>query len=369
MIDTTLLKSDERAVYTLRSLYKKFGYMPYKMGKFEEYDLYVQNKDFLVSDRVITFNDTNGKLMALKPDVTLSIIKNADDAEGAKTKVYYNENVYRVSDSTHQFKEIMQTGLECIGDIGEYDIYEAIHLAVLSLSSISEHFVLDISHLDIIESVLDSISDDEFFRLEILECIGKKSLHDIERVCAKYEIDAKHTQELTSITGIYGRMDKAIESLTPLCRDEKAKAALAQLCGIWELVQGTEYEERVRVDFSITGDMSYYNGIVFSGFIDGIFTKVLSGGRYDKLVRRMGKNAGAVGFALYLDLLEGMVTDKAEYDVDTLILCGNNTAMCDIAEAVKKLTQDGRSVSVQKCIPEKLRYRQAIRLGGWEDAK
>ena len=77
MIDEKLLKSEERAIFNLRSLYRKYGYAPFKMSKFEEYDLYVRNKDFLVSDRVITFNDTNGKLMALKPDVTLSIVKNA----------------------------------------------------------------------------------------------------------------------------------------------------------------------------------------------------------------------------------------------------------------------------------------------------
>ena len=75
MIDERLLKNEEKAIFSLRSLYKKYGYMPFKMSKFEEYDLYVRNKDFLVSDRIITFNDTNGKLLALKPDVTLSVSK------------------------------------------------------------------------------------------------------------------------------------------------------------------------------------------------------------------------------------------------------------------------------------------------------
>ena len=114
MIDENILKSEEKAIYSLRSLYKRYGYMPFKMSKFEEYELYARNKDFLISDRIITFTDTNGKLLALKPDVTLSIIKNGEDKPGIKQKVYYNENVYRISGSTHQFKEIMQTGLECI---------------------------------------------------------------------------------------------------------------------------------------------------------------------------------------------------------------------------------------------------------------
>ena len=76
------LKTEEKVVFELREIYGKFGYLPYKMNKFEEYDLYVRNKDFLVSDNIITFTDADGKLMALKPDVTLSIVKKGDDDNG-----------------------------------------------------------------------------------------------------------------------------------------------------------------------------------------------------------------------------------------------------------------------------------------------
>lgn len=75
----TVLKKEEQVAFALRSLYKKYGYLPYKMSKFEPYDLYVANKEFLLGDGVITFNDTDGKLLALKPDVTLSIVKNSGD--------------------------------------------------------------------------------------------------------------------------------------------------------------------------------------------------------------------------------------------------------------------------------------------------
>ena len=101
------LRREEQAVFALRGLYETYGYAPYKMSKFEEYDLYVRNKEFLISDGVITFTDTDGKLMALKPDVTLSIIKNSRDEAGCVQKVYYNENVYRVSEDAHCFKEIL----------------------------------------------------------------------------------------------------------------------------------------------------------------------------------------------------------------------------------------------------------------------
>ena len=77
MIDTSILSFSEKAVFSMRNLFLKSGYRQFKMSKFEEYDFYSKNKDFLVADGVITFNDTNGKLLALKPDVTLSIIKNS----------------------------------------------------------------------------------------------------------------------------------------------------------------------------------------------------------------------------------------------------------------------------------------------------
>ena len=74
---------EEKVTFALRDLFSSYGYSRYKMSRFEEYDLYVRNKDFLISDSVITFTDTNGKLMALKPDVTLSIIKNGKDGQGS----------------------------------------------------------------------------------------------------------------------------------------------------------------------------------------------------------------------------------------------------------------------------------------------
>ena len=124
----SVLSREERATFALRALYAGCGYSRYKMSKFEEYDLYARNKDFLVSDNIITFTDTDGRLLALKPDVTLSIVKNSRAAEGL-TKVFYNENVYRVSGSTKNFREIMQVGLECIGDVGSAEIGEVLSLA------------------------------------------------------------------------------------------------------------------------------------------------------------------------------------------------------------------------------------------------
>ena len=107
-LDWTILRSGEQIMYRLRGLYERYGYRRFKMSKFEEYDLYVRNKDFLVSDRMITFTDARGILMALKPDVTLSIIKNTRAEEAGPRKVYYNESVYRSGQGEETFQEIMR---------------------------------------------------------------------------------------------------------------------------------------------------------------------------------------------------------------------------------------------------------------------
>ena len=258
----TYLKPEERAVFALRELYRGYGYLPFKMSKFEEYDLYVRNKDFLVSDRVITFTDMGGKLLALKPDVTLSIIKNGEDRPGEKQKVCYNENVYRVSGSTHQFKEILQTGLECIGDLDSYDVCEVVTLAAASLATVSPDFVLDISHMGILSALLDDITAEKSVRREIARCIAEKNTHDLTRICSEAGIGEEDTATLKEFVGIYGDMDTVLDRLSPLCRRYEAVAiAHAELTGLRDHLKKTPYADRVRFDFSIINDMSYYGGV------------------------------------------------------------------------------------------------------------
>ena len=306
MIDERFLSSDERAIITLRALYHGYGYAPFKMSKFEEYDLYVKNKDFLISDRVITFNDTNGKLLALKPDVTLSIIKNAE--EGTKTKVYYNENVYRISGSTGHFKEIMQTGLECIGDLDASDVYEVLYLAAKSLESISDNFVLDISHMGLLSAILDDCTSDELFKKEITPLIARKSAHEAKALCERYGVSSEKAEDICSLISLYGDLETVIPKLSVLCKSDASKLALSELEAVSRRL-ATDFEGgKVRFDISVVNNMSYYDGIVFSGFLSGICEAVLSGGQYGKILASMGKSGDAVGFALYLDLLSELDT-------------------------------------------------------------
>ncbi len=310
-IDDSVLNNDEKIIFNLRSIYSNAGYSQFKMSKFEEYDMYVANKDFLISDNIITFTDTNGKLMALKPDVTLSIIKGFKEKEGFVQKLYYNENVYRISKGTNAFKEIMQVGLECIGDIKEEDIAQVLLLAAKSLKSISKKAVLDISNVSLIAEVLDKV--DSSIKTEILKCIGEKNTFELQKVCKENNVDENTASLLKSLVSLYGKPSKVIPQLKELFTSDNAKQAIAQFESIALLFEKENLGDMLNIDFSVVNTIKYYNGIVFKGFIESVPNGVLSGGQYDKLLQKLGKKAKAIGFAVYLDQLE---------DID--VIGGNN---------------------------------------------
>ncbi len=299
MIEDSILKFEEKIVFSLRSLYAPYGYKPFKMSKFEEYDLYSKNKDFLVSKGVITFNDTNGRLLALKPDVTLSIVKNVKDVKGSVEKYYYNENVYRVSESTNTYKEIMQTGLECIGDITEKEVFEVAELAVKSLQAISGDYNLHLSHVRLLDALLleQGVSADA--RDEVINAICEKNLGELKR-----QLSEKSFAALRCLVDSYENINEALDAIASSSSGEASASAVSELRALCDYLASQGEGERLSIDFSISKNDGYYSGIIFKGFLLGHASHVLSGGQYDTLMKRMNRASGAIGFAVYLDTLE-----------------------------------------------------------------
>ncbi len=309
-----VLNNDEKAVFALRSLYKKHGYSQYRMSKFEEYDLYAKNKDFLVSESVITFTDTDGKLLALKPDVTLSIIKSDKGGEGLK-KVYYNEHVYRVSKGTRSYKEIMQVGLECIGEVDENAIGEVIMLAGKSLDQISNENVLDISHLGVVKGVLDGANLSQKAREQIFELLKDKNCEGVKKVCQKEGVDKKFINLIEKLVTVYGEVDEVLPKLNDFIINEQTESAVKSLTDMLALLEKLGVKNKIRIDFSVVNDLNYYNGFTFKGFISGIPSGILSGGQYDNLMAKMNKKQKAIGFAVYLDELDKLaLSDQKSCD-------------------------------------------------------
>jgi len=361
------LKRDEKAIFGLRALYETYGYRRYKVSKFEEYDLYAHNKSFLTSESILTFTDTDGRLMALKPDVTLSIVKNVKDTGGLQ-KLYYNENVYRVSGGFGGFKEIMQTGLECIGPLDLYSVGEVLMLAARSLATISERWVLAISHLDFLSGLLGETGCAEDARAAMLRCVGERNIHGLTEVCCRAGVASELTGRICAAAKLYGPFGEALGELGAISVNAQTDAALAELGDVHRLMCAYGVEKNLCLDFSIVNDMNYYNGVSFQGFVDGIPSGILSGGRYDNLMQKMGRRDGAIGFAVYLDQLERFGGGERKYDVDVLLLYGPEDDPAQVLQAVRLLTVGGKTVRAARCDTGAIRCRQKLRMlnGGLE---
>lgn len=355
------LSFGEKMTFSLRSLYEQYGYARYKMSKFEEYDLYARNKDFLISDSVITFTDTNGRLMALKPDVTLSIVKNSKDLPGTVQKLYYNENVYRVAKGGHSFQEILQVGLECLGDIDEYCICEVLMLAARSLRSISENCVLDISHLGFLSEVMDRMGIPVGSKATVLKYIGEKNRHELLSACRELGVEENDTRQLMELAAMRGTPAKILPRLKEQFSGVASLDQLERICCAL-----ADCQVSMCIDFSVVDDIHYYNGIIFKGFVEGIADSVLSGGQYDKLMQKLKRRSGAIGFAVYMDQLERLEKKQDPFDVDIVLLYDKQTPVTVIHQQVAKLTEKGQSVMVQSGVPENVKYRQLLKLRGSE---
>ena len=292
MPQNTNLSFEEKISMKLGALFSGFGYKKFKMSKFEEYDLYIENKSFLKSENIIAFNDPTGKLLALKPDVTLSIAKNTADKETEPRKLYYSENVYRVSGNMHEFKEINQIGLEFIGKVDNYSLCEVLTIAKLALNEISDSFVLDISHMGLLIGLLEATNLPYDLRDEITGYIGTKNAHEIRRVCCENEVPAELADKLITLSSLYGSMEKILPLAEALAVNETTSAAVNELKEVCEILKICGQADNINIDFSVVSDISYYNGITFRGYIENVPGSILSGGRYDNLLKKLGKDSG-----------------------------------------------------------------------------
>lgn len=354
------LKAEERISIELRDLYQRHGYLPYKVSRFEEYDLYMRNKSFLESEHVIAFSDMDGKLMALKPDVTLSIVKNSQDGVGP-LKVSYAETVYRVPRGAYGFREIMQTGLEHIGDVDAYAMGEVLMLAAKSLALISDSWALDIADLGVVLGILagESLTDGQ--KAQLLSLIGEKNLHGLKAQCAAMGVSEAAADQLGQLVTVFGPLEKTLEQVEAMALPAACAGALSDLRVVADMMKAYGLEN-INLDFSVVNDMNYYNGLIFAGFIDGMAAGVLSGGRYDYLMRRMGKKSQAIGFAVYLDQLERQMDERALYDVDVLVTYGAETPPQAVIAAVQAAGADGSSVRAQRAGESAVRCRTRIDL-------
>lgn len=355
-IDSAGFEPSEKLMYTFRRLYEQYGYRAFSMNKLEEYAFYAANMRFLEHPEIIVFSDLDGRLMALKPDITLSIVRNIDpDIKGVR-KMYYAENVFRPSATAREFRELRQIGLECIGAVDLYTIAEVLSLSAKSLETVDTAYSLDVSHLGIVSLMLDGHIPDYSAREKVLACIKQKNPHDLMRAALAAGMEARQAERLCGLVTLQGSFSDTLCGAKKLVPDE-AHQALCELEQLYDILRC----DNLRLDFSIVSDTDYYNGITFQGYVKNSPDAVLKGGQYDNLLLKMGKgDCRSIGFAIYFDLLESYYRTSRQPESDVFVWYDGKTPPETVRQIVEALISEGKTVCANTVRPEDARFGRII---------
>ncbi|MCE5343574.1 MAG: ATP phosphoribosyltransferase regulatory subunit [Eubacteriales bacterium] len=331
----------EQLMGRLRNVYESLGYTRFSMRRFEEYALYLENKSFLKSESVLTFTNPDGKLMALKPDVTLSIVKHARRERRGVEKVYYKESVYRLASTGGEFVEIDQMGVEALGAIDRYTVGEVVRLAIESLRAVGGAYVLDISHMGFVSGLMEAAGLTPEKKERFFDLIRRKSAHELAAAVAAENVSQPYAGYIVMLAELSGAFPAVLARAQAIAVCDGMRNALCELAALYDLLSSVGLSDCLQLDFSMINDLDYYNGIVFQGYVQGAPRVVLSGGRYDHLMRRFDKEGDGIGFALYLDELTRVLADKPAWDADVLALYRETDDPAKVNAAVFALAAQG----------------------------
>ena len=361
--ELNVLSREEKLKLELRSIYENHGFKKVTVNKFEPYDLYVDNKNFLNTDKIISFMDLDGRLLSLKPDVTLSIVKKMPDEKlKGFMKVYYDEKVVRLPFGSHEYKEISQTGIEILGEIDMYSKVEAILLALRSLDAIGEPFVLDISHMGFVSGLLEECDIPAEKKKTINSLIFSKNTHELEKELLLLDIPQELKNSIAAIPLLYGPFETTLKKAKTIAIGQTALNALKELENLYNSLKFNSMSESISLDFSIVNDIDYYNGVIFQGYIKGLSKIVLKGGNYDFLTRKMGKKSGAIGFAVYTDELSRMLYEKPNFDCDIILLYNDKTEFSTLYNKAHDLMDDNFSIRIERELPDNITAAKIVDL-------
>ena len=318
------LSKKDLILLDIRKMYDSYGYKRISLPSFEEYDLYNENKDF-IDRNVLTVMSPNGKLLALRPDITLSVAKKISKDQSLKySKIYYQENTYNLTKYVG-YEEDEQLGIELIGKESTFLDFEIVDLAIKSLDIINEKSMITLSHARFISSIFDNLNLEYEVKEEIFDCINKKNSHDIKKILENNKFISENVKQLIyKIPELSGDLEDIEKELLKYEMNDDIKKILFELKQLNNLLFKFHKKSKIVFDFSIVKNLNYYNGIILQGYIEGFPNVILTGGRYDKLFEKFGVDTGAVGFVILTDSLKGYYKDEDKNDFEILIAYDNS---------------------------------------------
>ena len=300
------------------SVFEGWNYEEVITPSVDYYDLFEQGMGQREAQRGFRFTDNDGRLLALRPDVTSSVARMAATLLSERSRPLrfcYAAPVFRQQPQSHAEwrRENTQLGCELIGVGGKPADLEALRLAaeILARLNLQSRYCITINNVEIFNGVAAQMNLETPAREQLRRLIDTREAAELQRFLHNYTNGEGHVfAQPTQLTGKRNVIEMARSTIT----NQRSLAALDSLDELWTEIESLGLEDSFEIDLGDVSSLDYYTGLSLKVFVHGAGSSVGRGGRYDGLTGSFGRAEPAVGFVLNLDALTEVLGRKAVQD-------------------------------------------------------
>lgn len=326
-------------------VFQKAGYRQILTPSFEYYDLFSDGGISVDPEDMYKIMDTSGKIMVLRPDATVPIARMVAThykENSGEIRLMYLTNVFRSADYRAGGKrEFRQAGIEYFGNPSPEADAEVILTAMNAVKQSGfEDLTTELGNAEFFRGFLEELKADGVFEREedekeLRSMMEAKNVPGISQFCSERGIAERYSEILMELPVMYGPIAEVMEKAEAASVNDRMRGAVENLRQIAEIIGDSAH---LTADMSLIGSMEYYSGMTFRVYLKESGAIAGSGGRYDRLLKKFGRNIPAAGFGLNIDLLyEASRMDAPDADVLNIAL--GKGRLADIT--IEKLKEAG----------------------------
>ena len=259
--------------------------------------------------RTFRFTDRDGRLLALRPDVTSLVARAAATLFNDRPRplrLCYIAPVFRQIPRSHAEwrRESVQLGCELIGSGGAMAEMEMLAIAVeiLERVNLGGHYRITLNTVEVFNGVAQHLQLDDAQRERIRHLIDVRDSAELCRFLASLNVAQPECDAFSRLTRMTGQRE-ILEDARRTITHPRSVAALNELEDLWQIIETKGLANTFEIDLGDVSGLDYYTGVTFKVYVEGAGARIGSGGRYDGLISNFGSSEPAVGFVLDLDAM------------------------------------------------------------------
>lgn len=268
--------------------------------------------------RAFRFTDTDGRMLALRPDVTSSVARAAATLFAGRVRPLrfcYAASVFRQRPRSHAEwrRQSRQLGCELIGAAGREADAEVLLIAVevLEQLGLGSAYRITLNHAGVFNGLAERLALGAEARERMRRLIDTRDAAGLEQFLAPHESSRARPELAGRLTRLSGKRQVLAEARR-MMDGERSIAALDALEKLWGVIEESGLSEQFELDLGDVSGPDYYTGLVFKIYVEGAGFRVGGGGRYDELTANFGLWEPAVGFVLDLDSLAEVLAGRRD---------------------------------------------------------